>query len=110
MQKFDLSQLATVGYDVFYRRYLSEFHPVAGKSNVSLRCCFHDDITPSLSINLASGLYNCYGCGAKGNAIDFIKQKFGLGYNETVKKIEGDFGFDGSVKAESPVAKSKPPV
>lgn len=30
-------------------------------------CVFHNDSSPSLSINVSSGLYICYACGAKGN-------------------------------------------
>jgi DNA primase len=30
-------------------------------------CIFHEDSSPSLSVNVVSGLYICYACGAKGN-------------------------------------------
>lgn len=35
---------------------------------VSALCPFHDDSSPSLSLNVNSGLWVCYGCGEKGNA------------------------------------------
>lgn len=45
--------------------------------NVSVRCVFHQDRTPSLVL-YADGGYNCFGCGANGqNAIDFV---MGMGY------------------------------
>jgi DNA primase len=35
--------------------------------NRMFRCEFHDDRTASLSVNLDTGLWMCFGCGAKGN-------------------------------------------
>ncbi len=32
------------------------------------RCPFHEDETPSLSVNRDKGVWHCFGCGAKGNA------------------------------------------
>ena len=32
----------------------------------SARCCFHDDHRPSLSVNLETGAYRCFACGACG--------------------------------------------
>lgn len=37
------------------------------------RCPFHDDKTASMSINDERGVYNCFGCGAKGNAITYSR-------------------------------------
>lgn len=36
-------------------------------------CPFHDDVKPSFSMNLDTGLWSCHGCGASGNAITFAK-------------------------------------
>jgi len=36
-------------------------------------CPFHDDKRPSFSVNLDKGLWNCKGCGKKGNAYQFAK-------------------------------------
>ena len=37
-----------------------------------IRCPFHQDSTPSCSINLLEGLFHCFGCGAEGTIIDFV--------------------------------------
>jgi putative DNA primase/helicase len=34
-------------------------------------CPFHEDDTPSLSVNMEKGLFRCFGCGASGNATQF---------------------------------------
>lgn len=39
---------------------------------VKIICPFHDDHKPSCGINLAKQVYNCFACGAGGNALDFV--------------------------------------
>lgn len=41
----------------------------SGREWVNVRCCFHKDKNPSLSINLKSGGYFCHACGAKGGDV-----------------------------------------
>lgn len=37
-----------------------------------IRCPFHEDKRPSCSINLERKVFHCFGCGAKGNILDFV--------------------------------------
>ena len=39
------------------------------------RCPFHEDGTPSLSVNREKGVYKCFGCGASGNVLGYVKQR-----------------------------------
>ena len=43
----------------------------------SALCCFHEENTGSLKINLGKKIFNCFGCGAKGNILDFVTLKEG---------------------------------
>lgn len=46
---------------------------------VSVCCCFHEDTRPSLSLNLVSGGFCCFACGAKGgDLVAFHMQRYGL--------------------------------
>src|SRR2546421_9849576 len=51
-----------------------------------LRCPFHEDSTPSLSINAETGKFHCFGCHAKGGDIfDFVVTKEGIAAGDRTK-------------------------
>jgi DNA primase len=51
-----------------------------------LRCPFHEDKTPSLSINAETGKFHCFGCHAKGGDIfDFVVAKEGIAASDRTK-------------------------
>ena len=37
-------------------------------------CPFHDDKTPSLSVSPEKKIFRCFGCGASGNTITFLRK------------------------------------
>lgn len=43
------------------------------QAEFNIICPFHDDINPSMRITLNDGTFYCFGCGANGNAYDFVK-------------------------------------
>src|SRR3954454_24401880 len=45
-------------------------------------CPFHADKKPSLKVNLGRKVFNCFGCGASGNVIEFVRRKEGLDNDE----------------------------
>lgn len=54
-------------------------------SNYMCRCPFHNEKTPSCSVVPDKGYYHCFGCGAGGDVITFIKQIENLDYIEAVR-------------------------
>src|SRR3990172_11480669 len=56
----------------FYKSHIPTLK-INGKSETVGLCPFHDDHHPSLSVNLSSGLYNCFSCGAKGDVFSFYE-------------------------------------
>jgi DNA primase len=48
-------------------------------------CPFHDDKTPSLSISPEKKIFRCFGCGASGNAITFLRRHKNLPFPEAVR-------------------------
>ena len=54
-------------------------------------CCpFHDDRHPSMKLN--EDYFYCFGCGAKGDVIEFTSKLFGITAMEAAKKLRADFG------------------
>ncbi len=71
-------------------------------------CCpFHDDRHPSMKVDER---YYCFGCGVKGDAIDFVANYYGIGLKEAAEKIAADFGlpYDNSNYRKSDHHKMKP--
>ena len=48
--------------------------------NYQGRCPFHDDRSPSFSVSNDKGVYHCFGCGASGNALTYIRERRGLDF------------------------------
>lgn len=42
------------------------------RKQAKISCPFHEDSTPSCSINIEKGIFKCFGCEAKGNVLDFM--------------------------------------
>ncbi len=55
-------------------------------------CPFHKEKTPSFTINDEKGFYHCFGCGAHGDVINYIKEYEHLGYREAIEKLAGMAG------------------
>lgn len=53
-----------------------------------MACCpFHQEKTPSFSVNPAKGFYKCFGCGKGGTAFNFVMEMEGLNFPEAVKRV-----------------------
>ena len=58
-------------------------------------CCpFHNDKTPSFTVNDEKGFYHCFGCGAHGDAIRFLTDHRGLPFMDAVKELAAKAGLD----------------
>ncbi|WP_164743112.1 CHC2 zinc finger domain-containing protein [Mesorhizobium sp. Z1-4] len=53
------------------------------------KCCFHGEKTASLKINDEQGIYYCFGCGAKGNHIDVLRELGSKTFQEAVEALGG---------------------
>ena len=74
---------------------VGEFVPVkkAGTNYKGL-CPFHDEKTPSFNVNPRMGIYKCFGCGAGGNAFQFLMQHEGLSFPEALSRLAKRQGID----------------
>jgi DNA primase len=69
-------------------------------------CCpFHNEKTPSFTINDEKGFYHCFGCSAHGDAIRWMTDQRGLSFMDAVKELAAEAGMD--VPAADPRAAKK---
>ena len=65
-------------------------------------CCpFHDDRHPSMKLN--EDYFYCFGCGAKGDVIEFASKLFGITALEAAQRLSADF----SIKTGKPSVLAK---
>ncbi len=65
----------------------------AGKEYIA--CCpFHDEKTPSFSVSPAKQFYHCFGCGAHGNALDFLMEYDRIGFIDAVEALADMNGIE----------------
>jgi len=56
-------------------------------------CCpFHEEKTASFKVNDAKGFYHCFGCGAHGNALDYLMEQHGLEFREALEQLAKETG------------------
>ena len=58
-------------------------------------CCpFHNEKTPSFTVNDEKGFYHCFGCGAHGDVIRWMTDHQGLSFMDAVKELAAEAGMD----------------
>lgn len=72
-------------------RQAAEHYGLKVSRNNMVCCPFHDDRNPSMKLN--ENYFYCFGCGAKGDVIDFVERLFNLSSYEAAKKLVVDFGI-----------------
>ncbi len=66
----------------------------AGGNTFKGLCPFHTEKTPSFTVNPASGLWYCFGCGEGGNLYQFVERVERLSFPEAVEWVARRTGFD----------------
>ncbi|MBX9976644.1 MAG: DNA primase [Alphaproteobacteria bacterium] len=69
---------SVIGRSIKIKRHGHEFHA----------CCpFHDEKSPSFTINDQKGFYHCFGCGAHGDTVKFMMDYHKLPFMEALKQL-----------------------
>jgi DNA primase len=71
------------------------------------RCPFHEERTPSFSVNPQDKLYYCFGCGAGGDAITFVRETEQLDFAQAVEWIADRFRVSLEYEEGSPAVDAK---
>ena len=70
-------------------------------------CPFHDERTPSFSVNAEHRLYHCFGCGASGDAIRFVQETEGVDFRESIELLAERTGVELVREQEDPRAEER---
>ncbi|MCC5919612.1 MAG: DNA primase [Cyclobacteriaceae bacterium] len=74
---------------------VEDYVPLKKKGQNLWACCpFHDEKSPSFSVSPAKGIYKCFGCGAAGDAINFVMELEGATYLEAIKQLAQKYGVE----------------
>jgi DNA primase len=65
-------------------------------------CPFHDERTPSFSVDPGANLYYCFGCQAGGDVFSFLQEKEGLEFREAVEQLADRYGVELGYEARDP--------
>ena len=69
-------------------RIIEPYAPLKKKGANWMACCpFHQEKTPSFSVNPSKGFYKCFGCGKGGNAFTFLMEMEGLNFPEAIQRV-----------------------
>lgn len=72
--------------------------------NYKACCPFHDERTPSFNVRPDKGFYHCFGCGAHGDAISFLRETDHLSFTEAVeelaKRVSLEVPYDQAMREE----------
>lgn len=69
-------------------------------------CPFHDEKTPSFSVNSERGFFHCFGCGVGGTVFDFVMRHEGLTFPEALESLARRFGVNLPQPEAGPAARA----
>lgn len=61
-------------------------------SNYKGLCPFHNEKTPSFVVSEAKQIFTCFGCGATGDAIEFMQKYYNMEFSQAVEKLADECG------------------
>jgi len=94
---FSTMEISEIKQRLSIETVLSHYHLHPDKHHL-LKCPFHDDKDPSLKIYPETNTFNCFGCGATGDVIEFIERYDKRGKHGAILKAQGLTGMPPAVK------------
>ena len=77
-----------------------------GREHTGL-CPFHNEKSPSFSVNEEKGFYHCFGCGAHGDVIGFVMRAEGMPFPEAVERLANVVGLEIPLKTQEERVREK---
>jgi DNA primase len=79
----------------------------AGASSHTGLCPFHDERTPSFSVDPLKKVYHCFGCGAGGDAFRFVMETEGVDFPAALELLADRYGVALEREQEDPAAAAR---
>ncbi|MCQ2054515.1 MAG: DNA primase [Fibrobacter sp.] len=75
---------------------IQQFLPLkkTGTNRYAGVCPFHDDHSPSMTVNPTIGIYKCFACGAGGDVFKFVQEHEKVDFNSAVEWVANFVGYD----------------
>lgn len=74
---------------------VGDYLPLKRKGQNLWACCpFHGEKSPSFSISPAKQFYKCFGCSKAGDAIGFVMEIEGIGFQEAIRHLAQKYGIE----------------
>jgi DNA primase len=89
----DIISILESEYDLFFQKQSNGWH------NTNCPLPEHDDSSPSFGVNSDSGTFHCFGCGASGDLISFVRKMEGLGFKQALERVMFITGINPDVEA-----------
>lgn len=71
--------------------YIAQYIPLKKNGKDYSACCpFHNENTPSFTVSEDKQFFHCFGCGAHGDVLTWLKEYLGLDFMESVKLLGGE--------------------
>jgi DNA primase len=70
-------------------------------------CPFHEERSPSFSVDPQDKLYHCFGCGVAGDIFGFVMEKQGMDFADAVESLADRYGVELQREQEDPRAEQR---
>lgn len=85
-EDYNFSQLIEQAREVDFISIIPDMsHSKQLGNRLTIKCPFHEEKTPSCSINLDKNLFYCFGCGEGGDIIHFVQKNNNLDFKSAIK-------------------------
>ena len=70
----------------------------SGSNTVKVRCCFHDDTSPSAVFSISTCRFKCYACDTQGDVADFLAKYLGRDRSDIILLLTERYGLTKSLR------------
>ncbi|MDO9352987.1 MAG: DNA primase, partial [Solirubrobacteraceae bacterium] len=79
----------------------------SGAGHFTGRCCFHEERSPSLSVDVERKLYHCFGCQAGGDCFGFVQETEGLDFTGSIEWLAARYAVTLEIVDDDPKAAAR---